>query len=204
MGIFSEYMLASSLHGAKYVVDSEKYSLYERIFWTICLTLSWVGSVFLIMASLDAFNNNGEVVDLLDVVKPHNFPSSQQFPLSLSPRTSIGIQISQQFSFVRTKTWIEFRKSPIEYLARTTTLPSRKFSVKLSTFEVKVITQFTSAPVRLRTSTRNACSATTPTMLASSEANVSTPSASAHGMENPSIVVATSFHSKRKLENVMP
>lgn len=61
MEIFSEYMLASSLHGAKYVVDSEKYSRYERTFWTICLTLSWVGSVFLIMASLDAFNNNGEV-----------------------------------------------------------------------------------------------------------------------------------------------
>jgi Amiloride-sensitive sodium channel len=55
-------MLASSLHGAKYVVDSEKYSRYERIFWTICLILSWIGSVFLIMASLDAFNNNGKLL----------------------------------------------------------------------------------------------------------------------------------------------
>jgi len=60
MGIFQEYMLQSSLHGAKYVVDKEKYSLYERIFWTVCIILSWVGSVFLILASLDAFNNNGE------------------------------------------------------------------------------------------------------------------------------------------------
>lgn len=58
MGIFQEYMLASSLHGAKYVVDSEKYSRYERFFWAICIILSWVGSVFLIRASLDAFNNN--------------------------------------------------------------------------------------------------------------------------------------------------
>ncbi|KAG5666860.1 hypothetical protein PVAND_014868 [Polypedilum vanderplanki] len=58
MGIFTEYMLASSLHGAKYVVDREKYNRYERIFWTICIILSWVGSVILIMASLDAFNNN--------------------------------------------------------------------------------------------------------------------------------------------------
>ncbi|XP_070495297.1 sodium channel protein Nach [Chironomus tepperi] len=58
MGIFQEYMLQSSLHGAKYVVDKEKYSFYERIFWTVCIILSWVGSVFLILASLDAFNNN--------------------------------------------------------------------------------------------------------------------------------------------------
>lgn len=57
MGIFTEYMLQSSLHGAKYVVD-EKYSRYERVFWAICIILSWVGSVFLIKASLDAFNNN--------------------------------------------------------------------------------------------------------------------------------------------------
>lgn len=58
MSIFQEYMLQSSLHGAKYVVDSEKYSRYERVFWLICIILSWVGSVFLIRASLDAFNNN--------------------------------------------------------------------------------------------------------------------------------------------------
>lgn len=56
--LFKEYMLQSSLHGAKYVVDSEKYSRIERVFWAICITLSWVGSVFLIKASLDAFNNN--------------------------------------------------------------------------------------------------------------------------------------------------
>lgn len=58
MGIFKEYMLQSSLHGAKYVVDSDKYSRYERVFWAICIILSWVGSVFLIKASLNAFNNN--------------------------------------------------------------------------------------------------------------------------------------------------
>ena len=58
MGIFQEYMLQSSLHGAKYVVDSEKYSRYERVFWAVCIIFSWVGSVFLIRASLDAFNNN--------------------------------------------------------------------------------------------------------------------------------------------------
>ena len=58
MGIFQEYMLQSSLHGAKYVVDSDKYSRYERVFWAICIIISWVGSVFLIKASLDAFNNN--------------------------------------------------------------------------------------------------------------------------------------------------
>lgn len=58
MGIFQEYMLQSSLHGAKYVVDSDKYSRYERFFWAFCILLSWVGSVFLIKASLNAFNNN--------------------------------------------------------------------------------------------------------------------------------------------------
>jgi acid-sensing ion channel, other len=51
-------MLQSSLHGAKYVVDRDNYSRYERVFWFICIVLSWVGSVFLIRASLDAFNNN--------------------------------------------------------------------------------------------------------------------------------------------------
>jgi len=59
MELFREYMLQSSLHGAKYVVDSEKYSRIERLFWAICILLSWVGSIFLIRASLDAFNNNG-------------------------------------------------------------------------------------------------------------------------------------------------
>lgn len=58
MSIFKEYMLQSSLHGAKYVVDSERYSKYERFFWLFCIILSWIGSVFLINASLKAFNNN--------------------------------------------------------------------------------------------------------------------------------------------------
>jgi acid-sensing ion channel, other len=58
MSIFQEYMLQSSLHGAKYVVDKNNYSRYERVFWLMCIILSWVGSVFLIRASLDAFKNN--------------------------------------------------------------------------------------------------------------------------------------------------
>ena len=58
MGILKEYMLQSSLHGVKYVVNGEQYSRIERFFWTICVALSWVGSVFLIKASLETYNNN--------------------------------------------------------------------------------------------------------------------------------------------------
>lgn len=58
MGIFQEYMLASSLHGAKYVMDSEKYNRYERIFWVVCIVISWIGSVYLIKMSIHAFEHN--------------------------------------------------------------------------------------------------------------------------------------------------
>lgn len=63
--MFKEYMLQSSFHGAKYVVDTKRYNIYERVFWAFCIVLSWVGSVFLIRASLDAFNNNGKLMYLL-------------------------------------------------------------------------------------------------------------------------------------------
>ena len=53
--------MQSSFHGAKYVVDSKRFNIYERLFWASCIVLSWVGSVFLIRASLNAFNNNGKI-----------------------------------------------------------------------------------------------------------------------------------------------
>ncbi|XP_055710278.1 sodium channel protein Nach [Phlebotomus papatasi] len=55
--IWKEYMKNSSLHGAKFIVD-EKYQYSEKIFWVICVLASWMASVLLIRASLDAFENN--------------------------------------------------------------------------------------------------------------------------------------------------
>ncbi|XP_037903312.1 sodium channel protein Nach [Hermetia illucens] len=56
-GLVKEYMLNSTLHGAKFIADDDN-SPAERIFWLICVVASWIASGMLISASLDAFRNN--------------------------------------------------------------------------------------------------------------------------------------------------
>lgn len=55
--ILREYLRNASLHGVRFLVD-EEISVFERIFWFICVILSWFASGMLIMSSLDAFQNN--------------------------------------------------------------------------------------------------------------------------------------------------
>ncbi|XP_017120757.1 sodium channel protein Nach [Drosophila elegans] len=55
--IIEEYLKNSTLHGARFIVDKDA-SWIERIFWVICLVVSWYASWLLIKASLSAFENN--------------------------------------------------------------------------------------------------------------------------------------------------
>lgn len=50
-------MANASLHGVRFLVD-EEISVVERIFWLVCVILSWFASGVMIMSSLDAFRNN--------------------------------------------------------------------------------------------------------------------------------------------------
>lgn len=52
-----EYLLESTLHGAKFVVEDTN-NFYEKLFWLVSIIVSWTGSALLIIASLDAFENN--------------------------------------------------------------------------------------------------------------------------------------------------
>lgn len=52
-----EYMENSSLHGVKFLIDAN-ISFVERLFWLLAIILSWVGSCFLILSALDAFQHN--------------------------------------------------------------------------------------------------------------------------------------------------
>lgn len=52
-----EYCFNSSLAGLSYVADS-RYHLSERIFWLVCIILSWIGSAFLIIDFIDTYFNN--------------------------------------------------------------------------------------------------------------------------------------------------
>lgn len=52
-----EYLLESTLHGAKFVVEDTN-NIYEKLFWFVSIIISWTGSALLIIASLDAFKNN--------------------------------------------------------------------------------------------------------------------------------------------------
>ncbi|GAB0089204.1 sodium channel protein Nach [Sergentomyia squamirostris] len=74
--IWMEYMKNSSLHGAKFIVD-EKYQFSEKCFWVVCVLASWMASVLLIQASLDAFQNNAIsfVVETSFLDWKTNFPS---------------------------------------------------------------------------------------------------------------------------------
>lgn len=55
--IIKEYMENSSLHGVRFLID-EQIHFFERLFWLICVVLSWVASALLIMSAIDAFQHN--------------------------------------------------------------------------------------------------------------------------------------------------
>ncbi|XP_058059902.1 pickpocket protein 28 [Anopheles bellator] len=52
-----EYLVNSTFHGVKFIAD-DSYHAAERIFWLACVIVSWVGSAFLIDASLEAFQTS--------------------------------------------------------------------------------------------------------------------------------------------------
>ncbi|XP_317530.4 sodium channel protein Nach [Anopheles gambiae] len=55
--IVKEYLINSTFHGVKFIAD-DSYHVTERIFWIVCVIISWVGSAFLIDASLEAFQTS--------------------------------------------------------------------------------------------------------------------------------------------------
>lgn len=76
LAILKDYCLNSSLAGLSYIAD-HRYHFTERVFWFICVVLSWIGSFHLILTFMDSFNNNSVSVGVvslrpLDVV---SFPS---------------------------------------------------------------------------------------------------------------------------------
>lgn len=60
-----EYLKNSTLHGARFIVDEDA-SWLERIFWVVCLGVSWYASWLLIKASL------GELSNILITYIPYN------------------------------------------------------------------------------------------------------------------------------------
>ncbi|XP_077294885.1 sodium channel protein Nach-like [Arctopsyche grandis] len=55
--IFREFLENTSIHGIRFCID-RKIHWSERLFWFICLLISWYGSILLMYASWDAFKNN--------------------------------------------------------------------------------------------------------------------------------------------------
>ncbi|XP_053692397.1 sodium channel protein Nach [Sabethes cyaneus] len=55
--IIKDYLLNTSIHGVRFIVD-DSYHIAERIFWSICVVISWFGSALLIDASLEAFRTS--------------------------------------------------------------------------------------------------------------------------------------------------
>ncbi|XP_055386262.1 sodium channel protein Nach [Condylostylus longicornis] len=52
-----EFLANSTVHGVRFLVDDSN-SIFEKIFWVVCIVMSWYGSGLLIMTSLVAFENN--------------------------------------------------------------------------------------------------------------------------------------------------
>ncbi|XP_039296686.1 sodium channel protein Nach isoform X2 [Nilaparvata lugens] len=55
--VIKEYFSSSTLHGLHFIADDDQH-WSERVFWTICCLLSWLGSALLIQSSWDNFQNN--------------------------------------------------------------------------------------------------------------------------------------------------
>jgi acid-sensing ion channel, other len=74
--IFEDYCLNSSLAGMRYLVE-RKYHVSERIFWLICVIMSWVGSTKLILLFIDDYINNSVSMGVISLgpTESVNFPS---------------------------------------------------------------------------------------------------------------------------------
>ncbi|CAH1114983.1 unnamed protein product [Psylliodes chrysocephalus] len=57
VSIFKNYLLNTSFHGFRFIVDDKRH-WSERIFWTICVTLSWIAASLLIYSAYDDFLHN--------------------------------------------------------------------------------------------------------------------------------------------------
>lgn len=55
--IISTYILNSSFHGFRFLVEKERH-WSEKLFWLICCMLSWLGTSMLIRANWDDYQNN--------------------------------------------------------------------------------------------------------------------------------------------------
>lgn len=55
--LFKDYLMNSTFHGFKFIADNS-YHISERLFWLICIIISWTASAMLISASIDQFENN--------------------------------------------------------------------------------------------------------------------------------------------------
>lgn len=64
--IFEDYCVNSSLAGMRYLVE-RKYHVSERIFWIICVIMSWVGSTKLILLFIDDYINNSVSMGVVSV-----------------------------------------------------------------------------------------------------------------------------------------
>ncbi|CRK97191.1 CLUMA_CG010588, isoform A [Clunio marinus] len=74
--ILKDYCLNCSLAGWRYIADSQ-YHISERIFWLICVIISWIGSFDLILKYMNSFNNSAVSMGVVSL-RPNevlNFPS---------------------------------------------------------------------------------------------------------------------------------
>lgn len=64
--IFEDYCLNSSLAGMRYLVE-RRYHFTERIFWLLCVILSWIGSTKLILLFIDDYIYNSVSMGVITV-----------------------------------------------------------------------------------------------------------------------------------------
>lgn len=64
--IFEDYCLNSSLAGMRYLVE-RRYHFSERIFWFLCVILSWIGSTHLILLFIDDYIYNSVSMGVVSI-----------------------------------------------------------------------------------------------------------------------------------------
>lgn len=74
--IFKEYCLNCSLAGVCYIADS-RYHVSERLFWVVCVILSWFGSYNLITNFMESYYKNSVSIGVVSLLPTDtvNFPS---------------------------------------------------------------------------------------------------------------------------------
>lgn len=74
--IFKEYCLNCSLAGVCYIADS-RYHVSERLFWVVCVILSWFGSYNLITNFMESYYKNLVSIGVISLLPTDtvNFPS---------------------------------------------------------------------------------------------------------------------------------